>query len=97
MSSPPPLRKPVTVSPPAGDGTQTRLRRLPLSQRLPQMSDERLRTLRQAAVEISQDEEHPRKTRAAVALPQIDAEIARRANLASDRLKRLPDRGSADD
>ena len=97
MSSAPRVREPVTVNPPPQGGNATRLRRLPLSQRLPQMSDERLRTLRQAATEISQDEEHPRKTRAAVALPQIDEEVARRANLAGDRLKRLPDRGRADD
>lgn len=97
MSSPPRVREPVTVSPPSPGGYATRLRRLPLSQRLPQMSDERLRTLRQAAMEISQDEEHPRKGRAAVALPQIDVEIARRANLANVGSKRLPDGDRAND
>jgi hypothetical protein len=61
------------------------------------MSGERLRTLRDAAMEISQDEEHPRKTRAAIALPQIDAEIARRANLANVGPKRLPDGDRAND
>jgi hypothetical protein len=54
-------------------------RRPPLASRLPDMSDERLLSLQQAATRISLDAEHPKRGSATTALPLIDAEIGRRA------------------
>jgi hypothetical protein len=73
------MRGSAATDPPAANGKAVRLRQLPFVQRLPRMSDERLRSLRLVAMEISEDAEHPRQGRAATALPQIDGEIARRA------------------
>jgi hypothetical protein len=62
------------------------------------MSDERLLALQQGATRISADAEHPKQARATIALPLIDAEIARRAaGLAEGESRRPPDSGRADD
>jgi hypothetical protein len=70
-------------------------RRPPLASRLPDMSDERLLSLQQAATRISLDAEHPKRGSATTALPLIDAEIGRRtAGLAEPGSRRLPDKGA---
>jgi hypothetical protein len=80
MSSPPRLRDRAESDPaPVNSEEKPRPRRLPLSRRLPAMSDERLFSLQQAATRISLDAEHPRNAAATAALPRIDSEIGRRA------------------
>ena len=71
-------------------------RRPSLASRLPDMSDERLLSLQQAATRISRDAEHPKRGSATTALPLIDAEIGRRAaGLAEPGSGRLPTGGAA--
>ena len=80
MSSPPRLRDRAASDPAPVNSEETpRPRRQPLSRRLPEMSDERLFSLQQAATRISLDPEHPKNAAATTALPLIDSEIGRRA------------------
>ena len=80
MSSPPRMRDRAASDPlPVSTEEKTRPRRPPLTRRLPDMSDERLVSLQQAATRISLDAEHPKYNNATTALPLIDAEIGRRA------------------
>ena len=76
MINPPGMRTPAVADPPAADASGTKLRGLPLLQRLPQMSDERLLKLQQSATRITMDAEHPKHARATIALPLIDADLA---------------------
>lgn len=55
-------------------------KQLPLSQRLPEMSDFKLQAYQASANRISRDPEHPKTASATKAIPLIEAEIRRRAD-----------------
>jgi hypothetical protein len=54
------------------------VKRPPLVQRLPDMSDAQLLSLQATAIRIAQEPTHPKHNSATTALPLIDAEIGRR-------------------
>jgi len=98
MSSPPRLRDRAASDPmPVNSEDDQRPRRPPLAKRLPDLSDERLVSLQQAATRISLDAEHPKHASATAALPLIDAEIGRRAAGLAGREAPPPPAGGAVD
>lgn len=81
MSSPPRFteRKPARASAKEKPATPAD-RTPPLSQRLPDMTDHMLRAYQSSAQRVSTDPAHPKHAAALRAIPQIEAEIRRRAD-----------------
>jgi hypothetical protein len=81
LSSPPrfterkPARAPETEKPASSDG-----RTPPLAERLPDMTDHMLRAYQSSARRVSENPAHPKHGAALRAVPQIEAEIRRRAD-----------------
>ena len=74
-------REAKRAAPAEPDAAEARgIRREPLVNRLPDMTDGRLLSLQRAATRISKDPEHSKHGSALTALPLIDAEIGRRAS-----------------
>lgn len=90
MSTPPILRQKAAPKPDstATPHTATKaagpVKRAPLEQRLPDMSDSQLLSLQAAATRIAKDPLHAKYNSATTALPLIDDEIGRRAQTLAD-------------
>lgn len=93
MSTPPVLRrKPApkidsrnAARPAHVEAAVPAVKRPPLVQRLPEMSDGQLLSLQATAIRIAQEPGHPKHNSATTALPLIDAEIGRRTQSLSNR------------
>jgi hypothetical protein len=85
MSTPPRFseRKPAAARNTARaseDAAPASAKQLPLSQRLPGMSDYQLAAYQSSATRIGRDPEHPKHASARKAIPMIEAEIRQRAD-----------------
>lgn len=79
MSTPPHNADRKRVPAAQHDGSSVTDPKLPLSQRLPTMTDSQLYAHQASAHRISLDVRHPKNATALKAIPKIEAEIGRRA------------------